>query len=551
MTKGRMFLSGASIAAVVVLLAAFSGKAGNEIDPPFPSWVFGHVVWEDESTTEGTYALVQGYLEHGIPVDGVIIDSPWETAYNNFEWDEELYPQPQKLIDDLHRNDVYVTMWITEMVNFEDPGYDYALENSFFIKGAEELTWWKGTGGMINYENPEAVEWWHARMDKALDMGIDAWKCDGTDPYSMVKGPSRRRVHSDNYYEDFYYYSREHTGRKVLVMARPKEQVLNESVFGLPTWTNPLGVGVYLRYAPVNTSFMSWVGDQDPTFDGLKIASRWILDSAKKDYLIIGSDIGGYRAPGPEKEVFIRWAQFGSLCPFMENGGHNEHRPWMFDRETMIIYRTYTLLHKMLLPYLYTEAVEGWQNGHSIMKPLPGLDDRYLLGRDVFVSPIQSPGGKKKVRLPKGDNWMPLFADESYLKDAERCLITGTTVPLLKGGCSFTRTYDLGSYPVFFRSGSLIPIKPEAAPGLFRYLPGIGSMEHALLLIPYAPGEEKELQRSVYIEGKEPVLVEAKITSGAEVTEHIATIVDAKWPVIVVSAGWPSHPENVPAIEWR
>lgn len=29
----------------------------------------------------------------------------------------------------------------------------------------------------------QAVNWWHAQMDIMLDLGIDGWKCDGTDPY--------------------------------------------------------------------------------------------------------------------------------------------------------------------------------------------------------------------------------------------------------------------------------------------------------------------------------------------------------------------------------
>jgi hypothetical protein len=57
----------------------------KRIEVPFPSWVFGHVVWEDESTTSATYDLVAGYLERGIPVDVVVIDSPWETHYNTLE----------------------------------------------------------------------------------------------------------------------------------------------------------------------------------------------------------------------------------------------------------------------------------------------------------------------------------------------------------------------------------------------------------------------------------------------------------------------------------
>jgi alpha-glucosidase (family GH31 glycosyl hydrolase) len=33
-----------------------------------------------------------------------------------------------------------------------------------------------------DYTNPAAMEWWHAQMDKVIDIGLDGWKCDGTDP---------------------------------------------------------------------------------------------------------------------------------------------------------------------------------------------------------------------------------------------------------------------------------------------------------------------------------------------------------------------------------
>jgi hypothetical protein len=62
---------------------------------PFPSWVFGHIVWEDESTTSATYQLIKGYFGRGITVDAVIIDSPWETHYNSLEFDPILYPKAQ------------------------------------------------------------------------------------------------------------------------------------------------------------------------------------------------------------------------------------------------------------------------------------------------------------------------------------------------------------------------------------------------------------------------------------------------------------------------
>ena len=39
---------------------------------------------------------------------------------------------------------------------------------------------WHGEGGLLDYTNPEAVQWWHSQMDNVLSLGIDGWKVDGT-----------------------------------------------------------------------------------------------------------------------------------------------------------------------------------------------------------------------------------------------------------------------------------------------------------------------------------------------------------------------------------
>jgi len=44
---------------------------------------------------------------------------------------------------------------------------------------------------------------------------------------------------------------------------------------------------------------------------------------------------------GRTKQLLIRWAQLGAFSPLMENGGNQEHRPWMFDNQTLEIYRQY------------------------------------------------------------------------------------------------------------------------------------------------------------------------------------------------------------------
>ena len=68
--------------------------------PPItPAWALGHIVWEDSlNNTQGATQLVEGYLERKIPVDAIIIDSPWSTSYNDFTWDSQRYSDPATMI---------------------------------------------------------------------------------------------------------------------------------------------------------------------------------------------------------------------------------------------------------------------------------------------------------------------------------------------------------------------------------------------------------------------------------------------------------------------
>jgi len=65
--------------------------------------------------------------------------------------------------------------------------------------------------------------------------------------------------------------------------------------------------------------FSGWVGDQDSTSQGLRQALSNVMHSAWKGYLNFGFDIGGYRGNknNVSKPVFLRWAQVGSVVPFM------------------------------------------------------------------------------------------------------------------------------------------------------------------------------------------------------------------------------------------
>jgi len=440
-----------AVFALVGSLAFSAGYGCGEDEPekltaPWPEWAFHHWVWEDESTQESATALVDGYLENDIPVGAIIIDSPWETGYNTFEFDPVLYPDPQGMIDYFHSKGVRVFLWITSTINIDTELYSYAQEKDYFMRrdeGTEAIfEWWKGQGSLIDFFNPEALAWWHGLVDKALALGIDGWKCDGTDYYALLAnalyspglGRKVERIeYSHAYYRDFFNYTREKLGEDRLITARPVDN-----------YGARLG-GEMFSFAPREINWAGWVGDQDATFAGLKAALNNMLYSSKLGYIAFGSDIGGYREEsdipeGRTKELFIRWAQQGAFSPVMENGGGGEHRPWIFDPETTEIYRRFTKIHYVLIPYLMEEGAKAYEKENSLMTFIEDNEDRYLLGPDILVAPMLEPGTSRTVKFPEDGDWVYLF-DRSKIHS---------------GDTEASLNIPLSEFPVFLRRGSSI-----------------------------------------------------------------------------------------------
>lgn len=126
-------------------------------------------------------------------------------------------------------------------------------------------------------------------MDRAIDLGFDGWKCDGTDPMIELLRPMpysaklkryvAYREYANQYYGTFYNYTKS-KNPDTLIMARP---------------VNGYGDAFFLSYAPKYVMFSGWVGDQENTVDGFRSAMLNIIQSGSRGYLNFGFDIGGYK----------------------------------------------------------------------------------------------------------------------------------------------------------------------------------------------------------------------------------------------------------------
>jgi alpha-D-xyloside xylohydrolase len=119
---------------------------------------------------------------HDIPVRTILLDSPWSLRYNDFKVDTGRYPRQDVWFQSLHDTGYRVVLWMTSMVNSyskdtkiseSGPWYSMAREKGYLVAGGDQISWWKGRGGFIDYTSPDAMKWWHGLQQRVFDDDID------------------------------------------------------------------------------------------------------------------------------------------------------------------------------------------------------------------------------------------------------------------------------------------------------------------------------------------------------------------------------------------
>lgn len=436
-------------------------------NPPLtPAWALECWLWEDdENTSARVDTLLEGYAKYDIPVRTVILDSPWSLRYNDFEIDTLLYPKPEEWFKKMEDHGYRVVMWMTTMVNSKsqdtrikdsDDWYRKAKEKGYLAANGDQIKWWKGNGGFIDYTNPDAMKWWRSLQKTVFDYGIDGWKLDGTATMFYTKigpiplfykmthdGLMTARTYMDHYYRDEYFYG---------LSQNPEFATMSR---GIDRWFHPEG------FAPIDASPVNWVGDQKHSWestgkiteedrqnkdiamdgiDGIELAIQNIMASAKVGYNIIGSDVAGFSGKIIPPRLYIRWTEFSAFCGLFLNGGHGERALWKRTPQELEIIRKFSWLHTELVPYMYTYVVKAHQGGTRLQRPAEGKY-HYLFGDNFLVAPIYKDQLVNKITLPAG-KWRYFFDDKR----------------VIEGPATFEREFPLDEYPVYVCEGAIIPM---------------------------------------------------------------------------------------------
>lgn len=415
-------------------------RKAQPVIPVTPAWALGHIVWEDEfNTRDSLFGLIRQYQCRDIPVDGVIIDSPWTTSYNDFIWDTARYPDPQEMTARLQEMGVHALLWLTGAVNTvsndcpvdKSANFDEAVAKGYAVNDGEQYQWWKGTGVHIDFTNPDAVQWWYGQLDRIMADGVYGFKVDQgendlPDTLRTHIGTIPQREFRHYYYDAMYDYVQSRRPGTGIILARPYSHQ-GKGDFSSP---GKLSLG--------------WCGDFTGEWESLKLQVDNVYRSARDGYGAVGVEIGGYFGTPPGKEELVRYAQFAAMTASMINGGAHgpfeNHLAWWHGPDAEKAYREAVNLHKMLVPYIFSTLVDSGASGEPLLRNVDFQQESHLLGNDLFTKIITCPGGAVQFTLPGEGRWVDWRTREVF-----------------EPGTAITRTCALDEFPLFVREGSILP----------------------------------------------------------------------------------------------
>ena len=397
------------------------------------------------------------FRELNIPCDAIYLDIDYMDDFRCFTWDEEKFPNPKKMIDELFADGFKTVAMIDPGIKVDRDYWVYkeALEKDYFCKRADGPLMrgkvWPGVCSFPDFTNPEVRTWW-AGLYKTLisKTGVHAVWNDMNEP-AIMEVPSKTAPLDTRHDYDGHGCSH----RKAHNVYGT--QMIRATYEGVKKYVFPKRPFVITRaaYSGAQRFASTWTGDNVATWEHLWIANVQVQRLCMSGFSFAGSDIGGFTEQ-PSGELFARWVQLGVFHPFFRvhsSGDHGDQEPWSFDPEVTDIVRSFIELRYQLLPYIYTAFWKYVQRGEPMLKSLVYYDqedqqthfrtDEFIFGDHILVCPIQEANAKgRRMYIPRGE-WHNFWTGEVVEGGVERWVVA-----------------DLDKIPLFIKAGAIIPKYP-------------------------------------------------------------------------------------------
>lgn len=443
------FFGASTIAGII---KGYTWLTGRMKLPPLWSLGYHQCRWGYYPESE-FMSIAQKFRDKKIPCDGLWLDIDYMDAYKIFTWHPIRYPQPKKMIDNLHQMGYHVVTIVDPGIKIEKGyfAYDEGVNDDYFIKYPNGKFYtgsvWPGRCHFPDFTKETVRKWWGACFKYLVEPGIDGFWNDMNEPSAWGQNiPDLIQLDFDGnkatMAEAHNVYG--------LEMSRATFEGTKQLMNGKrPFILTRAGFSGIQRYSAV------WTGDNTATENDILMGARLVNSMGLSGIAFTGADIGGF-VDSPSRELFTRWLSVGVYTPFFRNHSEvnsRDQEPWAFGEEFEAIAKRMIESRYQLLPYIYSSFYESSQTGMPVARSLAinytydnniydwNYQNQYLFGAEILIAPLTSEQQYGKVYLPEG-KWYRMSSGNSYTGPAE--VIVDAPV------------WDL---PVFVKASGIIPMQ--------------------------------------------------------------------------------------------
>ena len=454
-------IAGPSVRQVVERYTDLTGKSAM-----LPRYALGYLGSSmyypelDKDCDDAILDFIDTTREEKIPVDGFQLSSGYCTVETDkgikrcvFTWNKKRFKNPGEFFAQMEKRGVTVSPNVKPGILLIHPKLDEMKAKGMFIKasGSDEPgigTWWGGKGVFADFTNPSTRTYWKEMLkENVLEYGTSSVWNDNCEYDSLVDKDCRCDFEGKG----------GTIGQLKSVMSNIMCHITDEAIHETFTNTRPYIV-CRSGHCGIQRYAQTWAGDNLTCWDSLKYNIATILGMSLSGVANQGCDIGGFYGPSPEAELMVRWIQNGIFQPRFSihstNTDNTVTEPWMYGDCTDYIREAIGLRYQ-LSPYLYSLMERAHETGLPIMEPMcsafqedvkcyeEGVD--FMLGDSLLVANVVEKGAvSRKVYLPEGETFYDFYTRSAY-----------------EGGRTVELPVDLGSIPLFVRSGAIIPMAED------------------------------------------------------------------------------------------
>lgn len=472
------FIVGNNIDQVIGGYRTLTGKASI-----LPKWALGF--WQSRErykTQDEIVSTLAEFRKRQIPIDNIVQD--WfyweEPTWGSHVFDKSRYPDPQKMLDDIHRlhGRYMISVWPKFYCTTDN--YKSLDKHGWIYRQAvkDTILDWVGPGYMGSfydaYDEGARRMFWQQMNDNLYSkyrFSIDSWWMDASEPNvrdctpmwyrKALCGPTALGTSTEffNAYSivnaDAIYNGQRSVNPNQRVFLLTRSGFAGEQKYSTATWSGDIGtrwedmraqMTAGLNYSLAGLPF--WGMDQG----GFCVEKRY--EAAQRLYDSNGvenDDLKEWR------ELQTRWTQFGCFIPLYRTHGQWPTREvFNIAPDSHPAYKSIVFYHKLryyMMPYIYSLA--AWCNlkDYTIMRGLPmdfandnnvtDIKDQWMFGPSLMACPIgEYKARSREVYFPEG-GWYDLYSN-IYIIGGKRQMVDAP--------------YE--RIPVFVRAGSIIPFGP-------------------------------------------------------------------------------------------